>query len=492
MSLLVLALPAASNAAYSGEEGKIAFEGVPTGSGTDSEIVTSNADGTATTALTSNSVNDIDPAWSPDGKKIAFARFNGSYYEIWTMNADGSGQTVVVQQGKSTTHPAWSPAGNKLLFTLAFSASDDDIYAADSTGLNANLVSVATSGLHERDAAWQPGSGNNVVFQRFNSTNSRYDLVYKTYPSGSVFPLLSSTVTDYSEPAWSPDGTRVAFRNGIGANPDIGRINFNGTGYVGSLPGSSTANDFNPAWSPEGQLLVYENETGSSGTDSDLITHRYDGSLRNFNANPGHDRDPDWQPVTTAQVRPQSTQPLVLPLTIAFDDCGSGPTHDPPFNSSTCGPADASSPDLTVGEPLVNGKPAKGSGTIKIQTVSPSNGAIAVSIKDVRCKNYFSGCNVILGDYTSFVNLNMQFQITDRATAAGTAATIPTVSLSTNVPCTATSDTTVGSSCAVNTDLNTIVPGAVVPGKRASWVLLDASIYDTSSHKFMVPGNFYP
>jgi hypothetical protein len=86
----------------------------------------------------------------------------------------------------------------------------------------------------------------------------------------------------------------------------------------------------------------------------------------------------------------------------------------------------------------------------------------------------------------------MQFQITDRATAAGTAATIPTVSLSTNVPCTATSDTTVGSSCAVNTDLNTIVPGAVVPGKRASWVLLDASIYDTSSHKFMVPGNFYP
>ena len=41
-------------------------------------------------------------------------------------------------------------------------------------------------------------------------------------------------------------------------------------------------------------------------------------------------------------------------------------------------------------------------------------------------------------------------------------------------------------------DLNSIVPGAIVPGKRASWVLQDATIYDTSSHKFLVPGSFFP
>ena len=99
-----------------------------------------NADGTGVTPLTSNSVNDIDPAWSPDGKKIAFARANGSVYEIWTMNADGSSQTLVVQQAKSVTHPTWSPAQNKLVFEYAFSATDDDIYAADSTGLNSGVV----------------------------------------------------------------------------------------------------------------------------------------------------------------------------------------------------------------------------------------------------------------------------------------------------------------------------------------------------------------
>ncbi len=111
--------------------------------------MSANADGTGVTALTSNSVDDIDPAWSPDGKKIAFARSNGSVYEIWTMNADGSGQTLVVQQSKSVTHPTWSPAQNKLVFQYEFSATDDDIYAADTSGLNTNVAALVTTG-HQR------------------------------------------------------------------------------------------------------------------------------------------------------------------------------------------------------------------------------------------------------------------------------------------------------------------------------------------------------
>jgi hypothetical protein len=256
------------------------------------------------------------------------------------------------------------------------------------------------------------------------------------------------------------------------------------------LPSPTTANEHNPAWAPEGGVIAYD---WDGGTDTDIRVQPYNFSIRETHLNPGHDRDPDWQPVTTAQVRPKGASPMYLPLTVAFKDCGAGPTHDPPFNTATCGPAQAGSDQLTAGEPLVNGKPANLVGSIKIKTTSPSNGQVTVNITDVRCKTLFAnGCPTMLGDYTNTVRLGLQIQITDRATAAGTAATIPLAILSANVPCTATADPNIGSTCQLTTDLNTIQPGAVVSGKRASWVLRKATIYDPASNEFLVPGTFYP
>jgi Tol biopolymer transport system component len=487
MLLLGVALPAGADAAYPGALGKLAWEAFPAGGGTDSEIVVSNADGTAITPVTTNTVDDVDPAWSPDGKKIAFAHFNGTYYEIWTMNADGSGQTAVVQLGKSTTHPTWSPTGNKLAFTYAFSATDDDIWSADSSGLNSNATAFVQDTANEREPAWEPG-GSRIAFSKFNSGSGRYDIVFMSYPSGTIAPFLFSAVADFTEPAWSADATKLAFRNGLSAS-DIFTENLDGTGY-GPLPSPAAANERNPAWSPEGKLVAYDYDGGS---DTDIFTQPFNFSIRNTIVNPGHDRDPDWQPVTTAQVRPKGASPLYLPLTVAFDDCGAGPTHDPPFLGTTCGPAQASSSELTVGEPQVNGKPANLVGFVRIKTSTPSNGQVTASITDVRCKTLFAnGCNVLLGDYTSFVRLGLQFQVTDRATAAGTATTVQLAILSANVPCTATADPNIGSTCQLTTDLNTITPGAVVPGKRASWVLRKVTIYDGASKEFLVPGTFYP
>ncbi|MDA8428305.1 MAG: Tol-Pal system beta propeller repeat protein TolB, partial [Geobacteraceae bacterium] len=66
-----------------------------------------NPDGTGDTQLTSTGSNE-NPAWSPDGRLLAFSSKRGGIEAIYVMRADGSGQTRVSQNKGSSSQPAWS------------------------------------------------------------------------------------------------------------------------------------------------------------------------------------------------------------------------------------------------------------------------------------------------------------------------------------------------------------------------------------------------
>jgi uncharacterized repeat protein (TIGR01451 family) len=156
-----------------------------------------NADGSNRTYLTSSTDTEQEPAFSPDGTRIAYMRQLGNNPEVWVMNADGSGQTNLSQRPGFDTDPDWSPDGSKIAFT---------------------------------------------------SYRDGYDQIYLMNPDGSGQTNLSRVARWLGrDPSWSPDGSKIAFT--------VYRPGYNGEIYAMNADGTAPTNltqlidtDFGPSW----------------------------------------------------------------------------------------------------------------------------------------------------------------------------------------------------------------------------------------------------
>jgi Tol biopolymer transport system component len=173
--------------------------------------------------LTKDPAGGMLPAWSPNGEKIAFARGG----EIWVMNADGSGQTNLTDDHPRPafpsvdSHPAWSPDGDKIAFkgirdgitTRAFALND--IFVMDADGSNpTNLTNSPGSG--DLAPAWSP-DGTKIAFTS-DRDDDRRAAIYVMDTDGSNPIKLTNNSAGGNSPTWSPDGTKVAFSS-MGVSP---------------------------------------------------------------------------------------------------------------------------------------------------------------------------------------------------------------------------------------------------------------------------------
>ena len=302
-----------AEAAFPGGNGKIAFNSNrDVGAG---GIYTITPGGTADW-ITEESTTSSDPAYSPDGSRIAFISGSNtnSSYEVFVMNADGSGRRQITNTSVAEQEPAWSPDGSKLVYASnSFDVdreTDLEIWTINADGTRRRQLTSNSSS--ETQPAWSP-DGSKIAFTRsqdiwvMNSDGSGAANLTPNSPAGCS-PTCYQGGDTY--PAWSPDGSKIAYVHGYGppTNPYAGGGLANiwvmdanpATTDWTNLSNTASESSTMPAWSPDGTKIAYVG-TASDSTDRNIYTMDASGSISSrtpIDTDTAHDINPDWQPIT--------------------------------------------------------------------------------------------------------------------------------------------------------------------------------------------------
>lgn len=262
--------------AFPGSNGRLAyFYG--------NEVWVMNADGSNARPLGAG----LSPAWSPNGRRLAFDAVVNRNYDLWVMAPDGRGRRRVTTNAAPDYSAAWSPDARFIVFTS--DRGGEDLFVIGADGQNERRLT--TDPRPDWGAAWSP-DGTRIAFAGNSRDNLEVEVV--NVDGSGRLALTDHPERDY-DPAWSPDGTRIAFTSERDGNANVYVMNADGTGVTQLTDDPS--GDFRPAWSPDGTMIAFESTRDPTVFDRDAYVMNADGTderrLRTGNVNA---RDLDWQP----------------------------------------------------------------------------------------------------------------------------------------------------------------------------------------------------
>ncbi len=319
-----------AQAAFSGLNGRLACEGQrgtlpvpapPGSSGT--EVFTVNPDGSGEQVLTNNLVRDGDPGWSPDGRLLAFESFRDGFSEAYKMGADGSNPVRLTTSGNNEDRStSWSPDGTR----IAFHSTRDTVPVGSPVGSSAfelyvmnadgsNQVRLTDNLAQDTFPAWSP-DGSKLAF--LSNRDGDFE-IYTMKPDGSNVVRLTDSPGEDAHPSWSPDGAQITFHSRRDSPPGGTALEIYRMNADGSNPTRVTTGDgfkYFPIWSPDGTRIAFNGNLDPADSANTDVYHvnALDGSdVVRVTTAAGFDGRCDWLALPVPVVAPPPPPPAAPP-----------------------------------------------------------------------------------------------------------------------------------------------------------------------------------
>ena len=258
---------------------EIAFVSNGTGN---KEIYISAFDGYNPRRLTTNNAITLFPAWSSDGKWLAFTSYKAGNPDLYIRDLAKAQESKVSKQGINIT-PAWAPGKFELAATLSFSG-DQEIYLL--TGSGKIIKRLTKSRGIDVTPTWSP-DGKKIAFVSNRSGNAQ--IYIKDLATGRVNRLTYEGQKN-TQPSWSPRGDKIAYTSQMDGEHHIFTIGTDGQNPV-QLTYEPRDNE-SPSWSPDGSLIVFSSDR--EGPNRIYVMTAFGTDQRRLLVLAGEQTNPKW------------------------------------------------------------------------------------------------------------------------------------------------------------------------------------------------------
>ncbi|MCQ1537313.1 hypothetical protein FTO70_16865 [Methanosarcina sp. KYL-1] len=229
----------------------------------------------ALTDVTSNTIDEWGPVWSPEGDKILFLR-DGDLYRVFS---NGSGEMPLTETGGYAGDYSWSPDGNNILYSFVIDGLNTDILVINTDGFSESRLTGSNTPVGRNDTGtWSP-SGSKIAY--LSGLDDQFGYIMVMNPDGSDKQIIAGPLLDncISSLAWSPDSLKIAFESySLDEGIYIGVLNSDGSNFT-TIPYGyltpQTQSWQSQVWSPDGSKILYYSRESGNG---DLYTINADGS----------------------------------------------------------------------------------------------------------------------------------------------------------------------------------------------------------------------